>query len=70
MCHHIHRLKPHSLKVTERNLVPRPSTPRFYLAAVEKNLGVIFPRLGDKIRAWKAWVQGYLKVLLNHHPYV
>ena len=35
------------------SLEPRPSSPRFYLAAVEKN------RLRDKIWARKAWVQGY-----------
>ena len=41
------------------SLEPRPSSPRFYLAALEKN-----PRLRDKI--WvrrKAWVQGKLLAL-------
>ena len=37
------------------NLIPRPSTPRFYLAAVEK-----IGRLRDKIWARKAWVRGYI----------
>ena len=35
------------------NLVSRPSTPRFYLAAD------FSPRLRDKIWAWKAWIRGY-----------
>ena len=49
------------------SLEPRPSSPRFYLAALEKNWGVppppppdFSPRMRDKIWARKAWVRGYL----------
>ena len=43
------------------SLVPRLPTPRFYLAAVEKNprlrdkIWAWAPRLRDKIWAWEAW---------------
>ena len=38
------------------SLEPRPSSLRFYLAALEKNLTDFSPRLRDKIWARKAWV--------------